>query len=66
LTEADAAGWHVLYRGTGRRREVKAAIVVELEGERKTWLYAAADAAGVTPHEIITRLIDAARAAAVC
>jgi hypothetical protein len=40
--------------------------VVELEGERKTWLYAAADAAGVTPHEIITRLIDAARAAAVC
>jgi hypothetical protein len=42
---------------------VTSSLVVELTAEQDDWLDAAADAAGLTPHEFVGKLIEDARRA---
>ena len=60
---ADASGWETTYRGTGQTREVTSSLVLELTSEQNAWLDRAAEAAGITPHAVLKRLIDEARTA---
>ena len=60
----DATGWTATYRGTGRAHEVTSSLVLELTPEQNEWIDRVAEATGITPHAVLKRLIDEARAAA--
>lgn len=62
-TREDAQGWQVVYRGRGERRQVRSALVVELTGDQEDWLDETAEAAGVSPDDLLRQLIDQARQA---
>jgi hypothetical protein len=59
----DAAGWETTYRGSGQAREVTSSFVLELTPEQNEWIDRVAEAAGITPHAVLKRLIDEARSA---
>jgi hypothetical protein len=61
----DAKGWRTIYRGQGRRRQVRSSVVLELTPAQNEWIDGAAEAAGLTLHEFLGKLIDDARAADV-
>lgn len=62
-SDSDAKGWHVVYRGNGRPRQITSSIVIELTAEQDDWVDAAAEIAGLMPHEFISKLIESARLA---
>jgi hypothetical protein len=59
----DAKGWRTIYRGTGQRRQLRSSVVLELTPAQNEWIDGAAEAAGLTPHEFLGKLIDDARTA---
>ncbi|MDQ3701251.1 MAG: hypothetical protein M3442_10060 [Chloroflexota bacterium] len=63
-TPEDAKGWRTVYRGSGQPRQVKNSVVLDLSPEQWAWLQHAAAAAGLTPHDVLGKLVDDARAAA--
>ncbi|MGH2354341.1 MAG: hypothetical protein ACRDI2_08320 [Chloroflexota bacterium] len=62
-TKEDSKGWRTIYRGNGQRRQVKSVLELELTPEQDAWLDRVAEAAGLTPHALLSKLIDDARAA---
>lgn len=58
----DATGWETVYRGTGRRRRVRSIVELELTPEQNEWVDRAAEAAGLSLHDFLAKLIDDARA----
>ena len=63
LTEEDAHGWRIRYRGGGRAHEVKTTVVVELDASQAAWVRREAARSGLSYAGIIKRLVDVASAA---
>jgi hypothetical protein len=63
LTEEDTRGWRTVYRGAGRRGQVRSSVVVELTPEQREWLDRTGRATGLLRHQLIAKLIDDARLA---